>query len=368
MSVWAVIVAAGEGDRFGGRKQYEALGGLRVLDWSLGAARATCDGVVVVVPAGRAGDHEPAADLVVAGGPTRSASVRAGLAGVPADVDVVVVHDAARPAASRTLWQTAIAAVESGADAAVPAVAVRDTIREIDGGSVDRARLVAVQTPQAFRAAVLRCAHAGEPDATDDAALVDAIGGRVVVVDGEPENTKVTTPADLHRLAGLVERRTTRVGLGFDVHPFAAPSDDRALVLGGVRFADERGLAGHSDGDVVAHACIDALLGAAGLGDIGQHFPDTEASGAGADSLGLLADAARLVRDGGWEPANIDCSVVLDSPRLMPHRADMEARLSHALGAPVTVKGKRPEGLGAVGHGEGIVAMAVALLERMGER
>lgn len=156
---------------------------------------------------------------------------------------------------------------------------------------------------------------------------------------------------------------TVRVGQGFDVHPFSDGAD-RPLVLGGVTFPGERGLAGHSDADVVAHAVTDALLGAAGLGDIGQLFPDTDPSLAGADSLELLARAVTQVREAGWEPGNVDCTVVLDLPRLAPHRDAMQARLSEAVGAPVTVKGKRPEGLGALGRGEGIACFAVAVVSR----
>jgi 2-C-methyl-D-erythritol 2,4-cyclodiphosphate synthase len=151
------------------------------------------------------------------------------------------------------------------------------------------------------------------------------------------------------------------VGLGFDVHPF--DEGGRPLVLGGVVFDGHRGLAGHSDGDVVAHACADALLGAAGLGDIGTHFPDTDPTLAGADSVALLGRAAAMVRAAGCEPGNIDCAVVLDEPRLAPVRDEMQRRLSEAVGAPVTVKGRRTEGLGALGRGEGIAAWAVALVE-----
>ncbi|HZQ28764.1 MAG TPA: 2-C-methyl-D-erythritol 2,4-cyclodiphosphate synthase [Acidimicrobiales bacterium] len=152
-----------------------------------------------------------------------------------------------------------------------------------------------------------------------------------------------------------------RVGSGFDVHPF---SDDpgRALVLGGVVFEGERGLAGHSDADAVAHAVADALLGAAGLGDIGTHFPDTDPAWAGADSVALVHQVAGLVRDAGWQAANVDCTVVLEAPKLAPRRAEMERTLSEAVGAPVTVKGKRAEGLGALGRGEGVACFAVALL------
>ena len=158
-----------------------------------------------------------------------------------------------------------------------------------------------------------------------------------------------------------------RVGNGFDVHRWATPGSGRALVLGGVRFDDVNGLDGHSDADPVAHACTDAVLGAAGLGDIGTHFPDTDDRWAGADSVALLAEAGRMARAAGWEPQNVDCTVVLDSPRVAPVRTAMEDRLSAALGAPVTVKGKRSEGVGALGRGEGVVAWAVALVARPAE-
>jgi 2-C-methyl-D-erythritol 2,4-cyclodiphosphate synthase len=155
-----------------------------------------------------------------------------------------------------------------------------------------------------------------------------------------------------------------RVGQGFDVHPFADAGAGKPLVLGGVRFHGYCGLAGHSDGDVITHAIIDALLGAAGLGDIGAHFPDTDPALGGADSIVLLTRAVALVRDAGWEPVNADCSVVCDEPALAPRRDEMVARLGAALGADVSIKGKRPEGLGALGRGEGIAAWAVALVAR----
>lgn len=154
-----------------------------------------------------------------------------------------------------------------------------------------------------------------------------------------------------------------RVGQGFDVHPFIDDAD-RPLVLGGVTFPSDRALRGHSDADVIAHACTDALLGAAGLGDIGQMFPDTDDRWAGADSIELLAEATRRVRDAGWEPGNVDVSVVTDHPKLSPARDEMQTHLSGAVGAPVTVKGRRPEGLGALGRGEGVAAWAVAIVSR----
>lgn len=154
-----------------------------------------------------------------------------------------------------------------------------------------------------------------------------------------------------------------RVGQGFDVHPFV-DEPGRPLVLGGVTFDGPRALRGHSDADVVAHACTDALLGAAGLGDIGEMFPDTDDAFEGADSIGLLAEATRRVREAGWTPGNVDVSVVADEPKFAPRRAEMQERLSTAVGAPVTVKGRRPEGLGALGRGEGVAAWAVAVVTR----
>jgi 2-C-methyl-D-erythritol 4-phosphate cytidylyltransferase len=193
--IWAIVVAAGTGRRFGGPKQFEPLHGRRVLDWSVAAAQAACDGVVVVLPPDRL---EPGAQP---GGATRSASVRSGLAAVPAPADIVVVHDAARPLAGPDLFARVVAAVRAGADAAIPVTPVTDTIKQVSGARVtatlDRTTLVAVQTPQAFRAAALRAAHAGGAEATDDAALIEAAGGTVVTVAGDPCNLKVTSPQDL---------------------------------------------------------------------------------------------------------------------------------------------------------------------------
>jgi 2-C-methyl-D-erythritol 4-phosphate cytidylyltransferase len=206
--IWVIVVAAGRASRFGGAKQYEPLGGRRVLDWSIAAARSTADGVVVVVPPGGAVPDEPDADATVAGGDTRSASVRAGLAAVPAEAAVVLVHDAARPLASTELFARVVAAVRAGADAVVPAVAVADTLRRRAGGVVDRDELVAVQTPQGFRAGALRDAHATGPEATDDAALVEQAGGTVVLVEGEASNRKITDPSDLGAAEGMLRRCT----------------------------------------------------------------------------------------------------------------------------------------------------------------
>jgi 2-C-methyl-D-erythritol 4-phosphate cytidylyltransferase len=209
MSVWAVVVAAGTGVRFGTQKQYEQLGDRRVLDWALERARAVADGVVLVVPPERAGESEPGVDAVVAGAETRSGSVRAGLAAVPHEVEVVVVHDAARPLASVTLFQEVVKAVRAGADGAVPGIPLADTVKVVEDGHVaetlDRGRLVAVQTPQAFAAGSLRRAHEEAREGTDDASLVEAFGGQVVVVPGEDANTKITTQHDLLVARALIE-------------------------------------------------------------------------------------------------------------------------------------------------------------------
>ncbi|MEO7399002.1 MAG: 2-C-methyl-D-erythritol 4-phosphate cytidylyltransferase [Ilumatobacteraceae bacterium] len=378
-NVWTIVVAGGSSHRFGRPKQYEPLGGSRVIDHSVRVARLASDGVVLVVPAA-----DVDAEGGVAGGSTRSESVRNGLAAVPQDATIICVHDAARPFADVELYDAVVAAVADGADCAVPGVAVVDTVKLVDAANTvistpDRATMRSVQTPQAFRAAVLRQAHATGAEATDDAALVEAIGGIAVVVAGDERNRKITYPADLDRADATMPEPNNgapngvapipvtpiRVGQGFDIHRF---SDDgeRALILGGVVFDGERGLHGHSDADVVAHAVTDALLGAAGLGDIGQHFPDTDAQWKGADSLQLLRHAAGLLAAAGWMVGNVDCSVVCEQPKLAQRRDEMQQRLSAAAGAPVTVTGRRAEGLGALGRREGIACWAVAVIQRDG--
>jgi 2-C-methyl-D-erythritol 4-phosphate cytidylyltransferase len=213
VKAWAVVLAGGSGSRFGHPKQFADLAGRPVVDWSLSAARLSCDGVVLVLPAERLGGAERRwdADAVVAGGATRSESVRAGLAAVPDRAGIVAVHDAARPLAGPELWRAVIGAVAGGADGAIPAIAVTDTIKELSPGggllTLDRSRLVAVQTPQAFRAELLRRVHEQRGEATDDAALVEAAGGRVVLVDGPPGNLKITSPPDLVMAAALLEKR-----------------------------------------------------------------------------------------------------------------------------------------------------------------
>lgn len=209
MTVWAVVVAGGGGTRFGAPKQFAMLQGRPLLAWAVEAARGAADGVVLVLPADRTGAAY-GADVAVPGGDTRSASVRAGLAAVPDDAEIVVVHDGARPLATAALFRAVVAEVRDGADGAVPGLPVADTLKAVDHGSVvstvPRTGLVAVQTPQAFRSDVLRAAHRDEPEATDDAALLELAGATVRVVPGDPRNLKVTTPADLEVVAALAGR------------------------------------------------------------------------------------------------------------------------------------------------------------------
>lgn len=367
MSVAAVVVAGGRGTRFGSAKQFADLDGETVSARSVRHARSVASTVVLVVPEGYAGNGE-GADVVVIGGPTRAASVRAGLASCP-ETDVVVVHDAARPLASADLFGAVVSAVLGGADAAVPGLAITDTVKKVtsnDGSNVIRdtvARddLVTVQTPQAFRRELLVRAHASEPEATDDAALVEALGARVVVIPGEPSNIKITEPGDL----ATATRRgggSLRIGHGLDVHRL---SDDpsRTLMLALVEVAGAPGLEGHSDADVATHALCDALLGAANLGDLGRHFPDSDPDYEGVPSRRLLEETLRLVHDGGYRVTSADVTIIAERPRLAPYMDAMSTALSELVGVTVSVKATTTEGLGAIGRVEGIAATAVVLLE-----
>ncbi len=382
--VWAIVVAAGRGDRFAAGadadtpKQFVELGGVRIVDRAVEAARQSCDAVVLVVAPDSTWDGAPV-DAVVVGGATRSDSVRAGLAAIPLDADVIVVHDAARPLASTALFASVIAAVREGADAAIPGVRVADTIKRVDGARVvatlARDELVAVQTPQAFAAAALRDAHrvASDgtiPEASDDAALVEARHGVVVVVEGEP-----TQPEDHHPKRSRRRSRRARsvsigalamnqrIGNGYDVHPFAPEGDARALVLAGVEIPGHRGLAGHSDADAIAHAVADALLGPAGLPDLGSMFPASDERYRGASSMKLLADVVARVRGAGWSVGNVNVVVNAEAPNLAAHLPAMVANLGAVLDAFVSITPKRGEGIGAIGRAEGIAVWAVALLE-----
>ena len=398
---WLVVPAYGLGVRLGrsGPKAFTPLAGRPLVAYCLEAAAASgavAAAVLVADPeAARAAlaACPPAARglvlAVVPGGGTRRESVAAGLAAVraavgPAADPVVLVHDAARPLAPPELFARVAAAAAGGA--AVCARPSPDTVKRVAGDRVaatpPRAELALAQTPQGARLSLLERAHrawAGG-EASDDAALVEALGEPVRAVEGTPLNFKVTAPEDLALaeawvraggapwLAGgaAAEERGgkmgLRVGLGYDVHPFAA---GRALVLGGVAIPHEVGLAGHSDADAVCHALADALLGALALGDLGRHFPDSDPRWQGADSVDLLRRVVALLAERGARPVSVDVTVVTEAPRLAPHVVAMRDRLAPALGVGrdrISIKATRPEGLGALGQGRGLAAMAVALV------
>ena len=315
---------------------------------------------------------------VIVGGATRTHSVLAGLGELSSGAELVAIHDGARPLVSQEVLETVIfRAAECGA--AAPAVPVKDTIKQAkdgDGKTVpegcrventpDRSTLYAVQTPQCFdRAAYLAALdeldEASARLVTDDCSLFELTGRPVELVQGDYANTKITTREDLPR-AGSGGKKM-RIGHGYDVHRLV---EGRKLILGGVEVPYEKGLLGHSDADVLAHAVMDAVLGAAALGDIGQHFPDTAEEYAGADSLMLARRVAEIMTEHGWRIENIDATILCQRPKLAPHIPAMRAKLAEAFGMPVdavSVKATTEEHLGFTGEGLGIAAHAVALIE-----
>jgi 2-C-methyl-D-erythritol 4-phosphate cytidylyltransferase/2-C-methyl-D-erythritol 2,4-cyclodiphosphate synthase len=320
-----------------------------------------------------AGGPDDKTEKVVAGGATRQESVWAGLCEVSAGMDCVLIHDAARPLVSPRLIESCGAAAASHG-AAIAALPVSDSLKrsvgDVIAASVDRSGLWTAQTPQAFRLSVITEAYTrARRDgvvATDDAALVEATGRPVRLVMGSPRNIKITYPADLALAESLVRAELgavgMRCGIGYDVHRLVA---GRRLMLGGVEFPGARGLAGHSDADVLAHAICDALLGAAGLGDIGRHFPDTDPRYAGADSIELLRRVREMTAAAGFGVVNVDAVVIAEEPRIAGDVARMQQRIGEALGIPpdrVSVKGKTAEGLGSIGAGEGIASHAICTI------
>ena len=392
MRIVGIVAAGGRGARLGAAvpKQLLAIGGESMLRRSvrLLAEHARIDEVVVVLPPDLA--DEVAAGLavpgkpltVVAGGARRQDSVRLGFEAIRSRADVVVIHDAARPFASADLISRTIdAAIESGA--ALAALAASDTVKLAgDAGgagavlverTVPRERVYLAQTPQAFRTEVLAAAidaGRGEATATDEAALAESAGFPVRIVAGEPTNLKITTMTDLSIAAAIAGGARapagTRVGTGYDMHRLV---EGRPLTLGGVTVPFEKGLAGHSDADVLAHAITDAVLGAVARGDIGRHFPDTDPQWKGASSMAMLAHAVALAAEAGYEIVNADAVVIAERPKLAPHLEAIRASLAAVLGvepARVSVKGKTNEGVDAIGRGEAMAVHAIVLVAERG--
>ena len=371
-TVTAILVAAGASRRMGFDKLSHRLpGGLTVLQTSLRTFENHPRITQIVLVAGA--NLETCRQLAAActkpctavpGGATRAQSVCAGLAA--ATGEMVAIHDAARPFVSEEVITAAIEAAEQ-TGAAAPAVAVKDTVKvaAADGrvlNTPDRSTLFAVQTPQCFRRELyLRALDAVSGDkadlVTDDCSLFELAGLPVVLTPGDYANLKITTKEDLKG------ESTMRIGHGYDVHRLV---EGRRLILGGVDIPYEKGLLGHSDADVLLHAISDALLGAAALGDIGKHFPDTDPRYEGADSLRLLQEVGNLVRQAGYTVGNVDATVLCQAPKLAPHIQTMRANIARALDVPVeciSVKATTEEHLGFTGQGQGIAAHAVALLE-----
>lgn len=366
MKVCAVVLAAGRGQRFGADKVRESIAGVPMWRRSADALLA-CDAVsgwgLVCAAENLAEMRAWATDalFVVEGGEDRQASSRIGCEATPEDCHAILIHDAARPFVSPSLVGRVIEAV-AAKGAAAPVVDVIDTIRTRGGEVVQREGLMAMQTPQGARRDWLIDAHRRATRSyTDDAALLQAAGYGLAWVPGERANVKVTHPEDL---GGM--HMETRTGLGYDVHRFT-DDPDRQLVLGGVPFPGARGLEGHSDADVLIHAAVDALLGAAALGDIGVHFPNSDPRWKRAPSGLFLEHAAKLLAENGWTVANIDIAMVAESPKIMSRSDEIRLSLATTLridAGRISVKATTNERLGSIGRGEGIAAFAVATIVR----
>ena len=374
MTVTALIVAAGSGSRMGGDtpKQYRPIAGKAVLAHAVDAlaSHPRIDAVRVVIGPGQeemareALDGRDVGDLIGGGG-ERSDSVRAGLDAIPDGI--VLVHDAARPFCPHDVIDRLLDALDNG-DGAVPVLGLSDTLARGTGQldeMVERKDMVRVQTPQAFHVEDLRYAltESGLRKATDESSLLVAAGLKVVTVEGDPMLDKLTSPADWERAEQLqTARLISRTGMGFDVHAFAG---EGPVMLGGIEVPHDRGLAGHSDADVVLHAITDALLGAASLGDIGRHFPPSDPQWKGASSDIFLSHAAGLIRHMGGIIDFVDCTLICEAPKLSPYRDAMRSQIAEILGlslSRVSIKATTTERLGFTGRGEGIAAQAVATI------
>lgn len=379
MTLAVIVVAAGSGERLGSTlpKAFVQVDSKTLLEHALEpiASLGKVDELVVVAPdswvsparemSGRLSGGNMAVS-VVSGGPSRSDSVRRGLDAVGADASIVLIHDAARAFAPAEVFHRVIDAVEAGAAGVIPVREVADTVVPVDDDALTqqalpRDELRAVQTPQGFEAAALRSAYAAfDGDATDDAEVLRRAGHKVLSVEGHPHSHKITYPSDLEAVrARLSSRGDIRVGTAVDVHQF---SDETSLVLGGMTF-DGPGLSGHSDGDVILHAITDALLGAAGLGDLGTHFGTSRPEYSGARSTVFVKEALSVLGAAGFSPRSVSVQYVGNTPRLGEHREEMSRQLSSLVGCAVHVSATTTDGLGLTGRGEGAAAIATALVE-----
>lgn len=373
MSVYALILCGGSGTRMGaaGNKTLLPVGGAPAVVRCLQAFQGLTDGAVLVVKAGEEAcfaqvlsDYSLTVHAIVAGGGDRQASALAGLKALPPDAETVLIHDGARPFVRRETIQAVIDSVRQSGSG-VAAVAARDTIKRADENGLvletpDRASLFQVQTPQGFRTADLLAAHArAQGRYTDDAALMEAAGFPVHLTPGRYDNIKLTSPEDLKMASGML---LSRIGQGYDAHRLVA---GRALWLCGVNIPYEKGLLGHSDADVALHALMDALLGAAALGDIGKLFPDSDSQYKGISSLLLLKKTCQALQAAGFSIGNCDVTIVAQAPKLAGFIPAMRETVAQALGIPVgqvSIKATTTERMGFEGSGEGISAQAVALL------
>lgn len=375
-SVAIIIVAAGSGTRLGASapKAFVDVSGTPILEHAvLGAAGL--GQLVIVAPRSHLSHAQDIVDranldaTVVAGGDSRQASVAAGLSVLEPGIRTVLVHDAARAFTPREQIERVIDAVESTGAGVIPALPVSDTIKRVDGSAVlatvDRSELVQVQTPQGFPRAELDHAYSvAAAEYTDDAALFAADGGAVTTVLGDARAFKITTPADLRRAEqelGDAVAGTVRTGIGVDVHAYDAAEP---LWLGGLYWPDEVGLSGHSDGDAMSHAICDALLSAAGLGDIGSRFGTDDPRFAGAHGEVFIRETVALVVGAGFTVGNVAVQLIANGPRLGARRHELESHLSDLVGAPVSVAATTSDGLGFTGKGEGVAVMATALVSR----
>jgi 2-C-methyl-D-erythritol 4-phosphate cytidylyltransferase/2-C-methyl-D-erythritol 2,4-cyclodiphosphate synthase len=371
----AVVVAAGSGSRAGGAKQWRLLGGRPVIRWSVEALlEAGAEDLVIVIPAGSEAEAgEALAGLagwrLTPGGASRAESVRNGLTALGGPDDrPVLIHDAARPLLSAAVIRRTLEAL-SDADGALPALPVADSLRRGAGGlmadSVDRDGVWRAQTPQAFRYRTLVEAYAAWPaeeSATDEATVVQRASGRVRLVEGDPRLMKLTFPEDFAMAEALMPRRT-RVGQGFDAHRWGPGS---SVWLCGVEIAHDQTLIGHSDADAGLHALTDAILGAMGDGDIGDHFPPTDPQWKGASSDRFLSHAVERLHARGGRLVNVDVTLICERPKVKPHRQAMRERLAALLSLPldaVSVKATTTEAMGFTGRGEGLAAQAIATID-----